>query len=314
MNKNTEGRWEKLGLLFAPSGREWMKTHAQNPLPEDLGGGQFRVHFAARDSQNRARGGYFVFDMKDPQKVLDVVDAPTIDLGPLGAFDDCGVMPSGLVNWQGKKFLYYTGWSKAVEVPFSFHIGLAISDDGGKTYRSASRAPVLGRNHYDPFITGAPYVLLESGLLRMWYISATQWVKEPPNDKAKHYYTVKYAESTDGLSWKCSSHLCINYEFEEYAIARPVVWKSEQGYRMWFTYRGGQNTYRVGVAESVDGVNWNRLKRSLDIDVSADGWDSEMICYAHPLFWCGQMYALYNGNAYGGTGIGLAVLANGGVT
>ena len=308
MTMDGGGNWKKLGLIFAPSGCDWMKTHAQNPLPEDLGDGRYRVHFAARDGQNRAHGGYFVFDIRNPRTVLEVSDVPTIGLGSLGAFDDCGVMPSGLVEWHGKKLMYYTGWSKAVEVPFSFHIGLAILEDNGRTYHRASLAPVLGRNHYDPFITGAPYVLKEGGLLRMWYISATKWVKEFENEKPKHYYTVKYAESPDGLSWTCSSHLCIDYENAEYAIARPVVWRTGRGYRMWFTYRGGQDTYRVGIAESDDGVNWKRMKHSLGIDVSPEGWDSEMICYAHPLFWQGKMYALYNGNAYGATGIGLAVL------
>ena len=103
-------------------------------------------------------------------------------------------------------------------------------------------------------------------------------------------------------------HLCIPYGTAEYAIARPVVWKALDGYHMWFTYRGGADTYRVGVANSRDGVNWARQLKPLPIELSPEGWDSEMICYAHPLFDSGRTYALYNGNNYGGTGIGLAVL------
>ncbi len=33
-----------------------------------------------------------------------------------------------------------------------------------------------------------------------------------------------------------------------------------------------------------------------------------MICYAHPLFHEGMLYALYKGNNYGETGVGLARL------
>jgi hypothetical protein len=298
--------WKKIGLIFEPGNYSWMHTHAQNPFPEDLGG-RFRIHFASRDSQNRARGGCFTFCPEDPFRIDEVSESPTLDLGPLGAFDDCGVMPSTIVPWNGQKLLYYTGWSKAVEVPFSFHIGLAVSPAGNRQFQRASLAPVLGRNHFDPYITGAPCVLVDGGRLRMWYISGTQWVREGEGGKPKHYYTVKHAESEDGISWRCSDHLCIPYGPDEYAIARPVVWKSEGGYRMWFTYRGGENAYRVGVAESSDGVNWNRLREPLEIDVSSQGWDSEMICYAHPLFHAGRTYALYNGNSYGATGIGLAV-------
>jgi len=300
-------RWRKIGLIFSPGQSDWMKTHAQNPLPEHLGNGIFRVYFAARDALNRARGGYFVFNINDPFTIITVSKQPIIDLGPLGAFDDCGVMPSTIVDYEEKRYLYYTGWSKAVEVPFSFHIGLAISDDGGKTYERASLAPVLGRNHYDPYITGAPYVLFESSIFKMWYISGTKWEKESENAKPKHYYTVKYAESNDGINWKTSDHLCLDYESEEYAIARPVVRKINNDYEMWFTFRGGQNTYRVGIATSIDGKKWERIPTPIGIDVSKSGWDSEMICYAHPLEFNGRLFALYNGNGYGSTGVGLAV-------
>ncbi|MBM3145502.1 MAG: hypothetical protein FJ010_11130 [Chloroflexi bacterium] len=299
-------RWQKIGLIFEPGHFDWMATHAQNPLPESLGDGLVRVHFAARDDRNRARGGYFDFHMDNPFAIINISEEPTIDLGPLGAFDDSGVMPSTLVAVGDKKYLYYTGWSKAVTVPFSFHIGLAISEDGGRTYQRYSLAPVLGRNHHDPYITGAPYVLIEYGLFKMWYVSATQWVLDEPGGKPRHYYTVKYAESQDGIQWSTSSHLCLDYQDDEYAIARPVVFKSGDLYTMWFTYRGGSDTYRVGTASSNDGIHWQRGEK-LALEVSAQGWDSEMICYAHPLRYKGSVYALYNGNGYGATGIGLAL-------
>ncbi len=299
--------WKKLGLIFKPGKYPWMYSHAQNPFPEPLGGSNYRIHFASRDAQNRARGGWFNISLDDPTVVTGVSKEPTLDLGPLGAFDDCGVMPSIIVPCNGREFLYYTGWSKAVEVPFSFHIGLASSDRPEGVFRRVSTAPVLGRNHFDPYITGAPYVIREDGRWRMWYISGTQWVREMEGAKPKHYYTIKHAFSADGISWECSDHLCIPYEDGEYAIARPVVWKTPNGYKMWFTYRGGTATYRVGVAESADGINWIRQSAGLGLEVSPEGWDSEMICYAHPLFHGGQIYALYNGNGYGATGIGLAV-------
>ena len=55
----------------------------------------------------------------------------------------------------------------------------------------------------------------------------TKWEKEKENDNAKpkHYYTVKYAESHDGINWVTSDRLCIDFEAEEYAIARPIVRK-----------------------------------------------------------------------------------------
>lgn len=301
------GKWKKIGLIFTPGHADWMKTHAQNPLPEHLGDGNFRVYFAARDEQNRARGGSFIFNINEPFKILDISTTPIIDLGLLGTFDDSGVMPSGIIDHQGKRFLYYTGWSKAVTVPFSFHVGLVISEDGGN-YNRPSLAPVIGRNQHDPYITGAPYTLFEDGIFKMWYISGTKWELEEVSNKPKHYYTVKYAESNDGINWKTNNNLCLDYEDQEYAIARPIVFKRDGNYTMWFTFRGGSNTYRIGTAKSKDGKSWIRDTDTLGLEVSESGWDSEMICYAHPIFYKGRIYALYNGNSYGATGIGLAVL------
>ena len=195
--------------------------------------------------------------------------------------------------------------SKAVEVPFLFYIGLAISEDGGETYRRYSKAPIIGRTINDPFMVGAPYTIYENGEFRMWYVSATKW-ERLSDGAAKHYYTIKQAISDDGIKWTTNNHLCIDYGLDEYAIARPVVFKVDGQYEMWFTYRGGKNTYRVGRAFSQDGVTWSRHDYPLGIDVSDDGWDSQMICYAHPLKHEHKQYALYNGNNYGATGVGLA--------
>lgn len=298
--------WEKRGLIFKSGLADWMSTHAQNPLPEHLGGGIYRVHFSCRDKMNRSHGGFFDFNIAEPRKTLKVSDKPTIGLGELGCFDDSGVMPSSLVRVGNAKYLYYTGWSKTVDVPFSFHIGLAVSTDD-RTFERPSRAPVLGRNAFDPLITGAPCVLREAALFKMWYISGTKWVKDASDAKPKHYYTVKYAESSDGISWLTNDKLCLDYEGEEYAIARPIVFKEKDGYGMWFTFRGGSNTYRLGSAHSSDGVKWVREPGIIKIEPSSEGWDSEMICYGHPFWHEGKLYALYNGNSYGSTGVGLAV-------
>jgi hypothetical protein len=301
-------KWIKMGLIFKPGYADWMHTHAQNPLPELIADDICRVHFASRDKNNQARGGYFDFSFNNPQKILNISSKPSLDFGCLGAFDDSGVMPSVIVDHNHARYMYYTGWSKAVTVPFSFHIGLAISKDGGRYYERVSSAPVLGRNHHDPYITASPYVLVENNIFRMWYTSGTEWISKESGSKPKHYYTIKYAESNDGLNWKTNSRLCIHYERGEYAIARPVIFKEEGKYRMWFSFRGGDDTYRIGTASSQDGNEWERDLECLAIDVSESGWDSEMICYAHPIYYKNRMYALYNGNRFGATGIGLAVL------
>jgi hypothetical protein len=74
---------------------------------------------------------------------------------------------------------------------------------------------------------------------------------------------------------------------------------------MWYSHRG--QSYRVGYAESANGIEWERKDTHSGIDVSESGWDSEMIAYPYVFEHEGTHYMLYNGDGYGRTGIGLAV-------
>ena len=57
----------------------------------------------------------------------------------------------------------------------------------------------------------------------------------------------------------------------------------------------------------MDGIKWERIKE-IELDVSESGWDSEMVCYPYVFEYNDKLYMLYNGNGYGKTGIGLAIL------
>jgi len=79
---------------------------------------------------------------------------------------------------------------------------------------------------------------------------------------------------------------------------------------MWFAYKGDIKQgigYRLGYAESIDGIKWERMDRCVGITVSEDGWDSDMIEYAAVVPYKNKYYMFYNGNNYGEFGIGLAI-------
>lgn len=260
------------------------------------------MYFSGRDAQGRAQIGWGDVDLRDPQS-WTVSAAPAIGLGRLGAFDDNGVTSSCLVSHGGRQYHYYTGWSLGVTVPFYLNAGLAISDDGGQTFRRASEAPLLDRSAVDPLLTASPWVLIENGLWRMWYVSATGWTAT--GGRPAHRYHIKYAESRDGVAWDRRGVVCIDFKStDEYAIGRPCVVRDADSYRMWFSHRGDR--YRIGYAESTDGVVWDRRDEASGIDVSADGWDADMIEYPCIVDTGARRLMLYNGNDYGRTGIGLA--------
>lgn len=298
-------RWTKKGLILTPTGElDWMVTHASLPFAERLSGDVYRIYFYGRDRQNRSQPGYVEVDLKQPQKILKIKERPVLGLGSLGAFDDSGVMPSWIVDHEGKKYLYYSGWNQGVSVPFYFFVGLAISEDGGETFERFSRAPILGRCEVDPYLTASPCVIVENGVWRMWYSSCTGW--EVSGGKPKHYYHIKYAESEDGISWDRKGIVCIDFkDKDEYAIARPCVLEEDGIFRMWYSYRGG--SYRIGYAESDDGIEWERKDDQAGIDISKTGWDSEMVCYPFVFEHGGLKHMLYNGNEYGKAGMGYAI-------
>ncbi len=272
-------------------------------MVEPLEGARARVYFSSRDERNRAQIGRATVDLDAAAVLPDFEPEPVVGLGPAGAFDDSGVTGGCLVKSGRTQYLYYSGWSLPGDVPFLFFIGCAISTDG-RTFEKVSNAPVLGRSSLDPFLTASPAILIEGGVWRMWYVSGTGWSSDARPEPS---YLIRYAESTDGIVWRSSGRICIGFSYSgEHAIARPHVVKDGSVYRMWFSHRG--DAYRIGYAESNDGLDWSRDDEEAGITTSSTGWDSEMVCYPWVGDLAGSRRMLYNGNGYGRTGIGQAVL------
>jgi hypothetical protein len=296
--------WAKQGLIVAPAGQApWVGTHAALPVAVPAGGGRHRIYFSSRDDANRSHIGHATLSLDDPSRGQEFAPAPVLSPGPAGAFDDAGVTTSCLVTHGGRQFLYYTGWALGVSVPFYLHAGLAISDDGGQTFQKESAAPLLDRGVHDPFLTASPWVLIDGGRWRMWYVSGTEW--ETAGSGVRHRYHIKYAESDDGVAWRRDGRVCVDYVSpEEYAFGRPCVVKDASTYRMWYSVRG--EAYRLGYAESGDGLSWSRRDTESVVEPSPSGWDAEMVTYPQVVDDGDHRYLLYNGNGYGRTGIGLA--------
>ncbi|HEV2721438.1 MAG TPA: hypothetical protein VG323_15560, partial [Thermoanaerobaculia bacterium] len=193
---------------------------------------------------------------------------------------------------------------RAEKVPYLIFSGVAVSDDGGATFRKVARVPSLDRTVAEPYLRGAPYVLRDDGRFRMWYVSGTGW---SVRDHAPRYrVVVRTAASDDGLRWDGETAICLEPEGDEYAIGRPSVVRDGGLYRMWYSIRSFAHPYRLGYAESSDGVSWTRRDGNAGIAASESGWDSEMICYAYVLDAAPHRYLFFNGNQHGSTGFGVA--------
>ena len=77
---------------------------------------------------------------------------------------------------------------------------------------------------------------------------------------------------------------------------------------MWYSIRSRSAPYRIGYAESADGLAWTRKDDAVGIARSESGWDGEMVCYPAVIDVNGRRLMFYNGNRHGATGFGCAVL------
>jgi len=307
--------WKKKGLIFNPkdNSSKWINNYAAIPVPDLLSDKKVRVFFSTRDRKGRSIPTYIDCDPQNPEKILYTHSTTILELGKLGTFDDNGIMPSCIVNHGNKKYMYYIGWNPQKTVSYRLSIGLAISEDQGESWTKYSNGPICDRGVDEPFFNTAPYVIKFSDTdWRMWYVSCTKW--EIVNNWPEPFYNIKYAISKDGINWEKTDITCIDYDAFTNAIGRPCVIQEGNIFKMVYSYRNikdyrtnPKTSYRLGYAESLDGLNWERKDKDMGIRFGIESWDSMMNEYSSYYLFNGNIYLLYNGNGFGSTGFGYAI-------
>lgn len=296
--------WRKRGHVYSPDGsRWWSRRYASFPTVE-VRGDVLRVYFTTLDEHDFGRTGYVDLDPADPARVIAESPEPALDLGEIGAFDDSGANAFSIVADGGTRYLYYQGWQRAERVPYLIFTGLATDRGTGGGFTKYARTPVLDRTDEDPFLRGAPFVVKDAGSFRMWYASARRWAEDA---HGLHYEVdIRHATSGDGIRWTADAAPCVARASGEYAVGRPSVVVEGGVYRMWYSIRSFGEPYRIGYAESSDGIEWTRRDSEAGIERSSHGWDSAMICYPNVVGIDGRLLMFYNGNRHGETGFGYA--------
>ena len=169
-------------------------------------------------------------------RLLRLETEPLLELGPPGAFDSAGMGPSVALFVGDRVFLCYIGISLRRDVPHQWAIGLAISEDGGASFRRAAPGPILSTGPFDPFFAATTHVAYQGGVFRMHYIGGVAW--ECHGDRFDARCLIKYARSTDGISWVTEARIALGFaDVAETALARPWVVGWNDGYHMWFCRR-----------------------------------------------------------------------------
>ena len=299
-------KWIKQGLIFRPDkNKSWMYSHAALPTSLEQTNGKYKIFFSSRDKNNRAHIGSFDLNLNDQCKITNVSKDPLICPGEWGFFDDHGVQACSTIrNDNGDIYLYYLGWNPSKKEPlFHTSMGLAISKDGGLTFKKHSNAPILQRSSYDPWMVSGGTVIKKENKWLMYYLSGFKF--EFNGSKPTSWYNIKIAYSEDGINWNRDGDIALDLEDKETNISRLTIDYFQGTYRAWFPVKRVDRGYRCGYAESKDGIKWERDDK-LGLPISESGWDSEAIDKMEVIRRDSRLYMLYNGNKFGYDGIGLA--------
>jgi hypothetical protein len=313
-------RWKKLGRVFNPAdykGKSWMHEFAQAPsvlIFDDF----IRVYFSCRPSpdsngQYVSYSAYVDLNRKNLFEIVNIAEQPILQLGDLGTFDEFGTYPTSVIRNGNTVMCYYGGWTRCESVPFNVAIGAAISKDNGKTFHKLGPGPILSYSSDEPFILSGPKIRRYHNRFYLFYIAGKKWLNH--NGRPEPVYQIRLAESQDGLNWVKYNKDLISTRLEENECqASPDVFFHDNRYHMFFcyrysiNYRGKEKGYRIGYASSENLLDWVRDDSKAGIDVSEEGWDSEMISYPHVFELDNKIYMLYLGNQVGKYGFGIAEL------
>lgn len=305
-------KWKKLGKIYDCT------EFAQSPQAlvfDDF----VRIYFSTRkkDDTGKYLSHIAFIDMdKQFKKTLRISRRTVLPLGKLGCFDEHGIFPFNIIRVKNRILGYIGGWSRRTSVSIETSIGLAISDDQGKTFKRIGDGPILTSSLKEPFLVGDPFVSKYDDTFHMWYIYGLRWIHNLQTNIPERVYKIGHAMSQDGVNWQKNDKQLLTDKLDHNECqALPTVIRFDGKYHMLFCYRqaidfrkNDKRSYRIGYAYSRDLKKWTRDDQSVGIDVSKSDWDSDMLCYPH-IFHCdGKIYLLYNGNEFGRYGFGLAIL------
>lgn len=309
--------WSKLGQVFSVSS-SWTFSHAQVPFAV-LRNGKVCVYVASR-SMDR-------FDL--PEASVTVVEIDEEDFpdfsrarirrlsiadGYLGSFFENGAMPGSIARVDGKDFLYFTGWSRRVTVPYNLEIGALLVEDSSAVSHLVHPGPLLSKAWNDPFTQAHPIVFRHNGMYMMVYQSGFGWL--PRDSSQEILYRLRLATSVDGLAWDRSDSFAVPTTLDNECQTSPTILQVGDLYLMYFAYRapthfrdGGRNAYRLGAAISEDLRSWTRISDPSLPESRADDWDSQMVTYPRFFQTKKGVFLFYCGNGFGKFGFGLAQLS-----
>lgn len=307
-------KWLKKGRIFEPKGQTvWMKKYGILPTPYYIEEKNIiRIYFGTSAEDNICKITYIDVHADNPSEVLYLHTSPLIPEGEEGLFDEHGVNPSQLIFINQIPHLFYIAYQKLTTVPYLLFCSYAQLNPQLDTLIFRKKTPLLDRTDSEPFIRSAITIVQKNNEYYFWYVSAYKW-ESIDSEIFKHKklpnYHIRFGKTKNFNTFEIyPSAVIFPNNDNEFGFGRPWCIYENNTFKMWYSLRRKNISYRIGYAESKDGIHWIRKDNEAGIDISDSGWDSDMVCYPAVIRVKDKTYLFYNGNNNGATGFGYAVL------
>ncbi|SCW85490.1 Glycosyl hydrolases family 32 N-terminal domain-containing protein [Paenibacillus tianmuensis] len=195
---------------------------------------------------------------------------PVLDIST-DSWDSTYIAANGAaIEFNGKILYLYHG--KPKDGPPA--IGLAQSEDGFSFKKHNVPVLTAGDKHsWDSNGVADPYVIEHNGMLYMYFLGMDEMQVQ----------RLGIARSEDGIKWEKIGKPIMDVgpkgSFDENGLGEPSVIYYAPYFYMLYTGRAADEKRDIGVAISLDGVNWKKLNyNGLFNDRKIDTWDGSVIC------------------------------------
>ncbi len=263
-----------------------------------------RIYYSIRDKEGKARPFFIEVESENPFNVVTKPQGPLLELGLPGTFDANGAAVCSVIQTpEGLIYMYYVGFEIPTDIRYRMFTGLAISTDGGLTFKKHSQTPILDRSNAELYFRCGPYVFIEDGIYKMYYVAGSSWIEV--KNEITPQYSLKYVESSDGISWSTEGLEILTPNGDSYAYGRPWLYEVDGlKYIVISTRKRSTKSYEIENFRIDERKSLTQIECQLPLGTG--GNDNEMIAYASVLKYKQKSYCFFNGNGFGRNGINLA--------
>ena len=258
---------KKLGFVYKPDGSvtAW-NSHCMAPSPIKYSDEVIRVFMGGWSESGISSIYYLDIDIANPLNVLGISQRAILGSGRDGCFDENGVFPGHAFDiGNGLIYLYYTGFQLGHKIRHYNFGGLAISEDGGDTFKRYSEAPVMDRADEGLFVrAGQSIERSDEGGFHMLYSAGSSW--HMCNGEMRPVYDIYYQATRDGIAIEKHGDRILSCDLSiEHGLGRPQIIKLGEYFYAFYTRRIIKDMkYYIGAARSKDCRMWNRVDDMFD--------------------------------------------------